>query len=329
MISVIVPVYNAEKYLHRCVDSILSQSYTDFELLLIDDGSPDNSGTICDEYAAKDNRVRVFHKENAGVSKSRNLGLDNAWGEWIAFVDSDDYVHEDYLRELYNLCDADLVVGSYQMVGTDTPISGVIPKETYLRGNLKDALLLYGETGNFRGAMCKMYKREIINLNNIRYNEKMSASEDWLFALEYLKYVNKLVTIDCPYYFYEQGISGSLSKHTLNFESYFYAMEQFAYSVRNLECALKVEGLEFLFIDVVRVYIRRQIQYLYHNRTDDLYEKIKKIKKLVNNPYANVVLEDKTRCKSRKKYRLFDYIALHKLYSVLLLYIYIYKGKVY
>ena len=98
-ISVIVPVYNTEKYLNRCIDSILAQTFTDFELLLIDDGSTDCSGKICDEYAAKDSRVRVFHKENGGVSSARNMGLDNAQGEWITFVDSDDWVHEDFLKK--------------------------------------------------------------------------------------------------------------------------------------------------------------------------------------------------------------------------------------
>ena len=97
MISIIVPIYNAEQYLHRCIDSILHQNYTDFELLLIDDGSKDASGAICDEYAAKDTRVRVFHKENGGVSSARNLGLDNAQGEYITFCDADDYVDQEWL----------------------------------------------------------------------------------------------------------------------------------------------------------------------------------------------------------------------------------------
>ena len=91
-ISVIVPIYNAEKHLQSCIDSILAQTFTDFELLLINDGSKDNSGSICDEYVIKDNRVRVFHKENGGVSSARNLGLDNAIGEWVTFVDSDDWI---------------------------------------------------------------------------------------------------------------------------------------------------------------------------------------------------------------------------------------------
>ena len=93
-ISVIIPVYNTEMYLRRCIDSVLAQTYQDFELLLIDDGSKDSSGAICDEYAAKDARVRVFHKENGGVSSARNLGLDNARGEWVTFVDSDDYIEK-------------------------------------------------------------------------------------------------------------------------------------------------------------------------------------------------------------------------------------------
>ena len=92
--SVIVPVYNTEKYLHRCIDSVLAQTYQDFELLLIDDGSQDSSGAICDEYAARDSRVKVFHKENGGVSSVWNVGLDHARCEWITFVNSDDYIEE-------------------------------------------------------------------------------------------------------------------------------------------------------------------------------------------------------------------------------------------
>ena len=98
LISVIVPVYNTEKYLHRCIDSILNQTFTDFELLLINDGSTDSSSAICDEYAEKDCRVRVFHKPNGGVSSARNLGLEKAQGEWITFCDSDDRVYPTWLQ---------------------------------------------------------------------------------------------------------------------------------------------------------------------------------------------------------------------------------------
>lgn len=116
-ISVIVPVYNVEKYLRQCIDSVLLQSYVDFELLLINDGSKDSSGKICDEYAARDSRVRVLHKENGGVSSARNLGLDNAQGEWIMFLDADDFwADNNILKKLIDVVERDnldIVRGEY------------------------------------------------------------------------------------------------------------------------------------------------------------------------------------------------------------------------
>ena len=104
-ISVIVPVYKVEETIGKCIESILNQTYPDFELILIDDGSPDRSGVICDEYSKKDGRIKVIHKKNAGVSSARNAGiewvLENSDSEWISFVDSDDWVHSDYLSKLY------------------------------------------------------------------------------------------------------------------------------------------------------------------------------------------------------------------------------------
>ena len=113
MISIIVPVYNVEKYLHRCIDSILAQSFTDFELLLVNDGSKDKSGEICDEYAAKDSRVRVFHKENGCVTSARKLGFDSSVGEYVLFVDSDDYIDKDGIASLVSLSDddVDIIIG--------------------------------------------------------------------------------------------------------------------------------------------------------------------------------------------------------------------------
>ena len=129
-ISIIVPVYNTEQYLPRCLNSILSQSFIDFELLLVDDGSIDGSGSICDKYAAKDNRVRVFHKENGGVSSARNLGLDEAKGEWICFVDSDDEMLPNGLQTLANgICDeVDIVMGGYEEVDEFGVMSQVVPE---------------------------------------------------------------------------------------------------------------------------------------------------------------------------------------------------------
>ena len=176
MISVIVPVYNAEKYLSRCIDSILAQSYKDFELLLIDDGSKDGSATICDNYAIKDSRVRVFHKANGGVSSARNLGLDNATGEWITFIDSDDYVESEYLKNFTQ--DSDLSLQGYyngdNMVRYEEAFVYSEPGAEYLNKNY-----VYGP-------YCKLFRSKIIKLNNIRFDEDLSFGEDILFCLKYM-----------------------------------------------------------------------------------------------------------------------------------------------
>ena len=103
LVSIIVPIYKVEKYLKQCLDSILNQTYENIEIILVDDGSPDNCGKICDEYASNDKRIRVIHKENGGLSSARNAGLDVATGEYISFIDSDDYVSENFIKRLYDL----------------------------------------------------------------------------------------------------------------------------------------------------------------------------------------------------------------------------------
>ena len=161
MISVIVPVYKAEKYLRRCIDSILAQTYTDFELLLIDDGSPDRSGEICDEYAKQDSRVRVFHKPNAGVSSARNLGLDNAKGDWITFVDADDYLAPDWCQQhIEAIQGVDYVQSGYTKEGR-----AVIAKHAY----------------QFTSACLRLYRREA--LHGLSFPEGM-IYEDVLFSAQ-------------------------------------------------------------------------------------------------------------------------------------------------
>ena len=125
MISVLVPVYNTNQYLPRCIDSILGQSFTDFELLLIDDGSTDGSAKICDAYAEKDSRIRVLHKENGGVSSARNLGLNEAKGEWVVFVDSDDWISDNCIKLLTEPLrnkEFDIVVGDYRIYTCRAPL---------------------------------------------------------------------------------------------------------------------------------------------------------------------------------------------------------------
>ncbi|MCQ2424564.1 MAG: glycosyltransferase [Lachnospiraceae bacterium] len=165
-ISVIVPVYNVEKYLCRCVDSILSQNYPDFELILVDDGSPDNCGKICDEYAGKDSRVTVIHQENGGLSAARNAGIEYALktdSEWLTFIDSDDWVHKDYLKLLFDgVTEENVKISICQYTKTES----FLPDEneySYCCSNhhIIKTELIYSEPINAIQACTKLYHRSL------------------------------------------------------------------------------------------------------------------------------------------------------------------------
>ncbi len=210
-VSVIVPVYKAEKWLHRCVDSILAQTMKDFELLLIDDGSPDKSGEICDEYAAKDSRIRVFHKENGGVSSARNLGLDNVLGKYIIFIDSDDWVSVNYIQDLYKYKDVDaLIYQGHISVKNDKIVSiNSFDEKEYVGENFIDffSIPVYGFSWG------KIFSSDIVLRNNIRFNENLTLWEDNIFVYEYISYVNKVRFVSEVNYFY-QNTENSLTKYT-------------------------------------------------------------------------------------------------------------------
>lgn len=216
MISVIVPIFNAEKYLHRCIKRILAQDYTDYELLLIDDGSTDNSGTICDEYAIKDNRIRVFHKENGGVSSARNWGLDNAIGEYIMFVDSDDYMLPGMLEVMVSTLkakSADLVVCGTTETGGGywRPIADV----DYSINQLKENFVSLLHTELLSPPWNKIYKKEIIGSN--RFCEDISFGEDLLFNIQYLEKCENISFIkESPFYHEKENENSLVVKFNRN-----------------------------------------------------------------------------------------------------------------
>ena len=214
-ISVIVPVYKAEKYLHRCVDSILSQTFTDFELLLINDGSPDNSGTICDEYAQKDSRVRVFHKENGGVSSARNLGLRKANGEYITFVDSDDHIEQGYLDIKEDITE-DLLIQNY-IVSKDERRLFSFEKRTVNECNIQNYINENIDADILRLILSKFLKLSIIKDNQIYFQEGVKIGEDTIFILDYLYYTKSVRYMASASYIYE--VEGeSVNKYKLSAE---------------------------------------------------------------------------------------------------------------
>lgn len=202
-ISVIIPVYNAEKYLNRCIDSILAQSFTDFEVLLVDDGSPDGSGEICDNYIAKDSRIRVFHKQNEGVSSARNMGLDNAIGEWVTFVDADDWIEKDTLEQcIENSKDVEFVrFGMKSVYGEnlyieDTRLENSWTYKIYC-ANVFSRQTALGVCGG-------LYLRSIFTNNNIKFNPQYRLGEDWLVLMQYLKCIKIIKILNYPFYNYNK-----------------------------------------------------------------------------------------------------------------------------
>lgn len=210
MVSIIVPVYKVELYIHKCIDSILSQTFADFELLLIDDGSPDNCGRICDEYAEKDVRVHVFHQKNGGVSKARNLGLDYAKGEYICFVDSDDWIDSEMLETLIGWeqkKQTDLLFFGFKQESSTTcsdnidvfrELSGIYEGvDAVIRAcYLLERKELFGWTWN------KLFRNSIIQEYSIRFDEEISFQEDHIFTLAYMRYVKCLAVYGYTPYHY-------------------------------------------------------------------------------------------------------------------------------
>lgn len=206
-VSVIVPVYNAEKTLRRCVDSILNQEYTDLELLLMDDGSSDGSGAVCDEYRAKDPRVRVVHKENTGVSDTRNQALALAEGTYLQFLDSDDWITPDATRLLVraaqeNQCDL-VIADFYRVVGErlshkgDIDETGVMTREEFAGHMMENpADFYYGVLWN------KLFRRELVERYRLRMDEKISWCEDFMFNLEYILHAERFYAVQVPIYYY-------------------------------------------------------------------------------------------------------------------------------
>lgn len=202
MISVIVPVYKVEAVLPRCIESILNQTVSDFELILIDDGSPDQSGAICDEYAARDARIRVIHQENGGVSKARNAGLDAAQGDYIVFIDSDDYVDSTYLqRHLDNL--ADMVISGFRCEGYNINNNDYqIPEQEYYDDLSKEEYIKLFERCLFNLSWAKLFIASIINEHKIRFSESLQRSEDLLFTVQYAQHCKTIRIIPYAEYHY-------------------------------------------------------------------------------------------------------------------------------
>ncbi len=225
MITIIVPIYKVEQYLQRCIESILSQTYCDFELLLVNDGSPDKCGNICDEYAQKDSRIKVFHKTNGGVGSARNYGLNNASGEWILFVDGDDELLPNSLRYFIEKSKFfDFIIAGYETIDSKgLEKSYNLPDKKFFKQDVLSSFLWHYPIGYQGYLWNKFFKRKIIEQYSIRFNESFAFNEDRLFCVQYVsRLTSPTCLIDKKVYLYHLNDSSAIGSLLFGFNPKFF-----------------------------------------------------------------------------------------------------------
>ncbi len=311
-ISVIVPVYKAEKYLRKCVDSLLMQTFHDFEILLIDDGSPDKSGEICDNYSMNNSNVRTFHIPNSGVSIARNLGIEKAEAEWICFVDSDDWVEETYLSNFLQeeLHENQIVLQSilldfeyaperntsfikYNNCICKFPFASIIENQRVLHDGYPYA---------------KLYNKNILQKHSIRFPLNLSTHEDHVFVWTYLSYVKEIRLCSNLSYHYMRRGNETLSTKYHSSEEYILASDNLLQKLFILQVLFKLEGSHYLK-EVYSDYGLLQLLRACRNANDtnfiEIYRYTRTKKKLFDIFYISHSLQEQA----------FVYCLLYKIFS--------------
>ena len=297
LISIIIPVFNVEKYLHRCVESVLSQTFADLEVILVDDGSTDQSGHICDEYSRHDKRVKVFHQVNAGPSSARNLGLSVASGDYIAFVDSDDYLDTSMYQKLYNVLtktNADIAVCNFFHVSTTKERMIVdhgfgscsIENEDIVKHVISKC---YNGKGAWDFSPCdKLYNSDIIRKNKMEFDESRIKAEDRFFNLMAFYHARKIAYTNEVLYYYVRNE---------NSITHYFSRNQLAEWKREIEDELELNRQYFhLTIDFDSYYrntIIYAVNYLVHVFTLKREDKHEIVSEFIKSDfYRNVIRHD-------------------------------------
>lgn len=252
MISVIVPIYNAEKHIEKLISSVISQALEDWELILVDDGSNDNSWNICKEAASIDSRIRVFHQDNQGPSAARNLGLTHACGEWISFVDADDSILDCFLSSLLFMTShsnsIDLVYSGYVIVEQRDKIIYSYDTKVYNGFEEVKNALAYSQILHRCCPWGKLFRRSIISDYGIRFDTKLKHSEDRLFVYNYLMHIRGLATSSVIGYLYDSTSPTSLKNKRLSIEKLEYRQATLTRAALQLKDFYQLKGEEVFML---------------------------------------------------------------------------------
>lgn len=305
-ISIIVPVYNVENYLVRCIESILAQTFKEFELILVNDGSPDNCGKICDEYAQKDSRIRVIHKSNGGLSDARNSGIEISTGKYIGFVDSDDYIEPDMYEVLYNdikKCNADIACCAYYICFKNERIGSPTSKGLKIL-SVEEAINMLPQISP--GAWNKLYKKEIFE--EIRYPVG-KLNEDVFILMDLLERANKITFNPSAKYYYLQR-QNSITKKGFNSKKWdcIDAWKKNLIYVKN-KYPKQIKVIEYKYFGAY-IYILDQLIVSENYRSIAEYEKVNKF---IKNNILNIILNSYIPIK--RKISLIIYLLNDKAYK--------------
>ena len=296
-ISIIVPVYNNEKYLKRCLDSILNQTYKNFEVILVDDGSIDSSSKICDEYSNKYSNIKVIHKKNGGLGNARNKGLEFAKGKYIKFIDSDDYIRSDHLKNLHDAIEkyeSDAVLSGYTRVtnGNEIIKSNIFSRKIFEGDKILNEIVPCfigtnpGQNDYIEMSVCMaLFKREIIQKNKIKFkSERNFISEDLVFDLEYYPKCNKVCFSNDVGYCYCDNENSLTTKYREDrFEKQVYLskyVEDITKKLKIYDCSK--QRIFNTLISIARYSIKLEVKYVNQNTFTKV---INNIKKICNNDY--------------------------------------------
>lgn len=289
-ISIIIPCYNVGPYLSRCVESVLAQTYSDFEVILIDDGSQDDTGLICKNFSEQDPRVRYFFQENSGVSVARNLGIAKAMGEFVMFVDGDDFIEPNYIERFY----LEKGKGKWVICGFTNVISDQIIKNAYYSELLKlfpcrklqkrDYLKIL-EYYSLSSPCARIYEKNIIIDNCLFFQENLSYQEDLVFNLNYLSYVEQVILLDYYGYYYVQNKNSSTNRWHQNFNQLHFLFKKITQLIIDENDKLIIQ--KFLLNTILR-----KISNIYHPYSPKKYiDKSTELKEMFESDYFKFGLD--------------------------------------
>lgn len=307
-VSIIIPVYNVEEYLKKCIDSLLAQTFKDIKIILVDDGSTDSSSKICDEYNRKDKRVLVIHKKNEGVSKARNTGLEYAHGKYVMFVDSDDWMDETAVGSYVKMMEdnnGDYLLNRYKVIdgGQERECIHFFDTGRITRQQAFD--FLFCQHGVFGSVWSKLFLLDIIKKNNLTFDSSTRIAEDLLFNANYMKYAQSILYIKEPQYYYVLRQDSALGKFWGDYNEkwfeYLWVMKQFLYNDKYSYITCK-DAIQAAYCRTcINVYARLRV---YHNRPDMIQDI-----KIESKKYMHALLKSDTFGKKTRFVTLVKYIC--------------------